>query len=231
MARTTKDEAKGGCFVRLFLLFLFLVTCGIGVAFFFIIQPQDLSDVLERDKTAKAMPARDLKVVMQNSIERGYPVTIPEAELNQWLGRKLVCAQRGGFEDDVSLDRVLVRIDDSGRAEVIMVRSFMGHPFTVSMYIQILHSKGMENTVLLHGGPFHESLPQPVCGGRFGKLPIPQGFLLLVLPAYERLAEALADELKLACEEMALIKFEDGSVILYPRVQPAAGSEQPGLPF
>ena len=72
-----------------------------------------------------------------------------------------------------------------------MERKIMGRPFTVSMFLrveQLQGSKGVKTEVHLHGGAYHESLPKPPRGGRFGKLVVPQGFLLLVMPAYEKLA-------------------------------------------
>ena len=53
-------------------------------------------------------------------------------------------------------------------------------------------------------------------GGRFGRLPVPQGFLLLVMPSFGKLAAVLAPEGDLV-QEMARIRIEDGRLILDPR--------------
>ena len=65
-----------------------------------------------------------------------------------------------------------------------------------------------------------------VKGGRFGQLVVPQGFLLLVLPAYEQLAALYRKELELGFEEMSRITLADGKLILDPR--PDGGAEIPG---
>ena len=54
-------------------------------------------------------------------------------------------------------------------------------------------------------------------GGRFGKLVVPQGFLLLVMPAYEKLVPLFREEIHLGFEEMARIKIEKNRLVLDPR--------------
>jgi hypothetical protein len=100
----------------------------------------------------------------------------------------------------------------------------MGQPLTLSMFVRVeqtLSMKGTtQTTVLRDGGPFLPELPRTeriVKGGRFGQLVIPQGFLLLVLPAYEKLATAYRKELELGFEEMSRITMSDGKLVLDPR--------------
>ena len=71
--------------------------------------------------------------------------------------------------------------------------------------------------VNFHGGPYHKRLPLLLRGGRFGKLVVPQGFLLFVLPAYQQLAELFHPETHLGFEEMAVIKIEKHRLTLDPR--------------
>ena len=51
-----------------------------------------------------------MKAVLKNAIDRGYPVTLTETEINQWLGRTLATKQGGLLAGQVSLDRVWVRL-------------------------------------------------------------------------------------------------------------------------
>ena len=114
-----------------------------------------------------------------------------------------------------------------------MERTVMGQPLTLSMYVRVeqtLSVKGTtQTTVLRDGGPFLPEIPRLgklVKGGRFGRLVVPQGFLLLVLPAYEKLANAYRRELELGFEEMSRITLGDGKLVLDPR--PDGGAEVPG---
>lgn len=218
MAENPKSRSGGGCLGKLFFLILLAAACGLGAAVYQVAQPQDLSDISGYAPLAKGAPAREMKTVLQNSIDRGYPVTLTESEINRWLERVLSAKQTGPLADRISLEGVFVRLDD-GVAEIIMERKVMGRPFTVSMFLQIEQTqgpRGIRTEVLLHGGPYHESLPNPPRGGRFGRLVVPQGFLILVLPAYQKLAAVFSEEIHLV-EEMLRINIEKNRLVLNPR--------------
>lgn len=219
MGDDSKAKSGGGCLSKLVVLFLLVAALALGSAVFFIAQPQDLTDIGGYGPRAKNGNTRDLKVVLQNAINRGYAVTLTEAEINQWLASVLTTKQEGFLGGQVSLDHVWVRLLD-GHAEVIMERTMFGRPFTVSMFLrpeQLQGLKGVENNVHLDGGPYHPDVPYPPRGGRFGKLVVPQGFLILVKPAYEKLAALFQDEIHLAFERMSRVKIERNSLVLDPR--------------
>lgn len=228
MAESSKPKSGGGCLGKLLVLILLAGFAGLAAAVLFIVQPQDLTDIAGYGPAAKTAPVRDLKAVLQSSIDRGHAVTLTENEINHWLKRTLVAKQGGVFAGQMSLERVWVRLEE-GHAEIVMERAVMGQPFTVSMFLrveQLQGLKGVETKVHLEGGPYHESLPRPPRGGRFGKLVVPQGFLLLVKPSYEKLAAAFEDEIGVI-EQMSRIKIEKGRLILDPR-EPS--NDPPGLP-
>lgn len=231
MAENAPTQAKsgGGCVAKLIVLFLLVCAAGLGAAAFFIAQPQDLDDVGGNSPASRNPTARDLKVVLRNALDRNFQVTLTESEINQWLGRVLSTRQGGALAGQVSLDRVWVRLLD-GHAEVILERRVMGRPFTVSMFVtveQIQSAKGVITEIQLHGGPYHPNLPKPPRGGRFGRLVVPQGFLLLVKPAFDKLAPLFEEELRLAFEEMARIRIEKNRLVLDP-TEPESGAL--GLP-
>ncbi|MEY3894642.1 MAG: hypothetical protein RLZZ214_161 [Verrucomicrobiota bacterium] len=219
MADSSQSNSGGGCFSKLLFLILLVAAGGLGAAIFAAIEPQDLSDLSTPAPTAKAAPVREMKVVLKNSIDRGYPLTLQEAEINQWLARTLTTKQGGFLEGKVTLDRVWVRLEE-GRIEVIMGRHFLGKPFTVSMFLQVERLEGPQGTyteIHLHGGPYHPDFPKPPRGGRFGNLVVPQGFLLLVMPAFEKLAAVFPEEIELGLREMSRITLEKGHIVLDPR--------------
>ena len=204
-----------------------------GSAVFHVAQPQDLSDV-GGYAPAPAPPSagEDLQTVLQNSVERGYALTLTEERINNWLGHTLSLKQGGLLASQASLERVCVRLED-GFAEIIMVRKVLGKPFTVSLFLKVDQFEGDQSvkTVLkLDGGPYHKDFPVPPRGGRFGKLVVPQGFLILVMPAYKKLAALFPEERRLGLDEMARIKIEKGRLILDPR-EPAPGGSLMPQPF
>lgn len=218
--KTTAPTPPRGCFSRLIVLILLLLVVGLGFSLYFMAQPQDLSDIQGYKEESRELLRRDIKSMLQKSHDTKYPVTFTEGQINQWLLGVLRSKQRGPLAELVSLDGVWVRLED-GRAELVMERKVMGKPFTVSMYLQIQQTENEDSThteVQRHGGPYHKFLPFPKCGGRFGQLPVPQGFLLLVMPSFDNLAKAFPDEIRLGFAEMTRIKIEDERLILDPRV-------------
>ncbi|MEI6818981.1 MAG: hypothetical protein WCL19_05210 [Verrucomicrobiota bacterium] len=218
MAEPQNPSWIGGCFSKLLFLILLVGLIGLGGAVYWVSQPQSLSDLGANNPRVVALPQRDLKVVVQSAIDGNSPLTLSETELNQWLGRTLAARQGGLLGEKVTLDRVWIRLE-KGRAEVILVRSLWGKPFTVSMFLgveQVDGPDGSATVVALHGGPYLKAFPNPPQGGRFGRLVVPQGLLVLVLPAYERLATAYREEIELCLRHMVLTRIEKGRVILNP---------------
>lgn len=205
---------------------MLLVSGGaLGAAFFFAAQPQDLNDIGGYGSEARKMEIRDLKAVLEIALKKGYPVTLTETEINQWIGQTLSAKQGGCFAEQVWLKRVWVRLND-GYGEVVMERTFMGKPFTISMFLkleQLQGPKGIRTEVHRHGGQYHEAVSKPLKGGRIGKLVVPQGFLLLVMPAYEKLAQACRQEIHLAFEEMVRIRIESKRLVLESRESASSG--------
>lgn len=219
MADSSKPKSGGGCIGKLLALIVLTFGCGLATALFFMMQPQDMTDIDGYGPASSGAAPRDLKTVLESALKRGYPVTLTESEINQWFNHTLVAKQGGMLASQVSLERVWVRLED-GFAEVIMERTFLGRPFTVSMFLKIEQTQGMRGIrteILRHGGPYIESVPRPMKGGRFGRLVVPQGFLLLVMPAYEKLAETYRDEIRLAFEEMARISIARKRLVMESR--------------
>lgn len=221
MADSTQSFPGGGCFSKLVFLILLVAAGGLGAAIIAAVQPQDLTDLSDPALNAKAAPVRDMKAVLKSSIDRGYPLTLQQTEINQWLARTLRTRQGGFLKEKVTFDRVWIRLEE-GQVEIVMERHFLGKPFTVSMFCQVERLEGPQGEfteIQMHGGPYHPDFPKPPRGGRFGNLVIPQGFLILVMPAYKKLAELFPEEIELALREMSRITLEKGQIVLDPREQ------------
>jgi hypothetical protein len=206
-------------------LLVFALVIGLGAALFYISQPQDLSDIggYAPSATTPASPPRDMKAVLQKSIEGDYSVTLSEIELNHWLTRELTLKQGGKLSQWVTIKRVCVRLRD-GVAEVIIERDIAGYPLTTSMFLQVEQTEtpkgGITTQIHLHGGGFSDLVTIPTRGGRFGQLIVPQGFLIMVMPDFRKIAEIFEPEINLGFRQMAMIKIEDKRLVLDPK-QPA----------
>lgn len=186
---------------------------------FFIALPQDLTDIGGREAIKNGTKPRNLNKVLRTALNRGIPVTLTEAEINLWLQKTLSAKQGGALASKISFEQVWVRLAE-GHAEVIMERSIMGKPFTVSMFVKIDQTEGEQGRhtqIEFYDRAFHADVPTLKRGGRFGKLVVPQGFLILVMPAYTKLAELYAEEIRLAFEEMSRIRIEPGRLRLESR--------------
>jgi len=223
-----KGKRKGGCISRLATLFAFLGLAALAAALYFIAQPQDTSDIEGVGPGAVGKRVRDLKVVLEKSREDGYPVTLSEEEINLYLRETLESKQGGLLADQVSLDEVMVRLEE-GKAEVVLVRRVAGRPFTVSLFVQAdsyeLPDGTIQREISMSGGPYHDTIPRPLIGGRFGRIQVPQGFIrFLTLESFSRLASVYRDpsskepalELDLI-EDMSRIEIHEGRLELDPR--------------
>ena len=224
-------KSGGGCLGLLMKLFMLAFVLGLGSAVFYIAQPQDLTDIGGYGPAAALAQRKDLKSTLQNSLDRGYEVTLSEEDINGYLSRTLAAKQGGLLGSQVSLDGAWVRLED-GRFEVVLERRILGHPLTISTYVRInqtVSPTGAPSTEgELHGGPYLKDLPLNR-GGRFGQLVVPQGFLLLVLPSLEKLAAAYKAEIELF-SSMARIRIEKDKLILDPR-EPGDLMTAPGGTF
>jgi len=231
MAKEKEKELKEktGCMGKLFGLLIFAAVVGLGAALYYISQPQDLSDIGGHapSEATPASPPRDMEAVLRKSIEGDYSVTLSETELNQWLARELTLEQGGELAEWVKMKHVWIRLRD-GVAEVIIERDVMGYPFTTSMFLQVEQTEtpkgGITTQIHLHGGAFSELTPMPTRGGRFGQLTVPQGFLIMVMPDFQKIAGIFETEIELGFQQMVRIKIEDKRLVLDPK-QPTRAAD------
>ncbi len=219
MSEAKKRSFLGGCLSKLLVLVLLAVLGGVGAAIWFAVQAQDLSDLGGHGAAMKANPPRDMKVVLQNALDRNFVVTLSEAEINQWIAATLAMRQGGVLAKEVTLDHFRVRLED-GRAELILVRTVFGKPFTVSMYFQVdKEQRGREIITSFNpsGGSFLKDYEFPRKGGRLGKLVVPQGFLHLLMPSFSKIAALYEAETELAFTRMQRVRIEEERLVLDPR--------------
>lgn len=173
--------------------------------------PQDLSDIEGRKEDAtSAPPSRNLERVLENAVTQGIKVTLSEEEINQWIAQKVAGTQEGWLAKSVSYRGTWVRLKE-GSAQVIFERQAFNRLHTIAMNIEISQDIEENNRM---------SSKINWAGGRLGQMPVPQGYLMLVMSSYEELTTALAPEirsLRSLLEGKATIEFLDGKIIFEPR--------------
>ncbi len=229
MARRKQDSSyrPRGFFFYLGVTFVAVTITGLVAALFLISLPQSLDDVDGLDSVETS--GRDVAAVLRESQQRQIPVTLTEKDINRWLARTLEVEQGGMLGGSLEFKQLAVRLTE-GQAEVVMVRELAGHTLTFSSFFSVEQKRrgdGLRTEMNIHAGP-QRRLPAVLMGGRFGRLVVPQGFLRTVMPAYENLADALAEELESGFSNMVLIRIEDKQISLDPRMPRRSSDAQPG---
>ncbi|MFD0892505.1 hypothetical protein KBB96_13850 [Luteolibacter ambystomatis] len=214
----TPAKSGGGCIGLLTKGFLAVTILGMIVALAFVYLPQDVSGIEGVGPAAVSAPKKDIKAMLRSSLERGYEVSFTEEEINGYLSRTLASKQEGLLGGNATIDGVWVSLEKDC-AEVIIERRVFGRPFTVSTFLQVeqtMQPNGRVKTeVVLHGGPYFAGT-YPYRGGRFGSLVVPQGFLRLMLPSFEKLAQAYQEELAII-PDMARIQISENRITFNPQ--------------
>jgi hypothetical protein len=206
-----EQKAKGGC-MRTVLVLALLLLAILGVLTYLTFDPQNLSDIegWREDVSPIPAPGRDLGKVLESALKGGHSATLTEREINHYLVNTLKIRQEGVFKERVELKGVWVRLTEN-RAEVIIEREIMGKKrHTISMFLEIEQRLGEKDQVTTY---VHRS------GGRFGRTEVPQGYLLIVMGAFDSLGAAYGDELAIfrqMFKGMTRVVIKEGELVLTP---------------
>jgi len=188
------------------ILLIFLIT---SIALSFL--PQDLSDLEGRAAEGEEVaPPRNIQRVLENAAQQDLVVTLTEKELNHYLSSQLSGEQDGFLKNQVSYQGAWVRLRE-GIFELIIEREAFNRPHTIAMNVEI-------EQLIEEGDKMNTKIDWR--GGRLGQLPVPQGYLLLVMPGYEELARVLKPEvraLRTLLEGKSVIEISEGKVTFTPR--------------
>lgn len=183
--------------------------------------PQDLSDLEGRSTAGEAVPpSRNIQRVLENAEAQDLAVTLTEEEVNQWLASQLKGTQGGLLESQVSYRGVWVRLRKDV-FEVIIEREAFNRSHTVAMHIefeQLLEEGDKMNTKV------------NIKSGRLGQLPVPEGYMLLVMNGYREIGRVLKEEveaLKSMLMGKSVLELSEGKMTLTPRSS-GAGGDLPG---
>ena len=244
MAKDKKQKSKerepkrsGGCFKSLVLMLLLLVIIYFGLHIYFIWQPAGTpakfnSEVMKLEvadqKIFPAIQAFDLKKIagrteiqegdsikaplvkarLKAAIDKGYPITFREEEINAWLNARLTVNQGGALSSQISARNVWVNFKQD-EMEIILERELPKEQIhMVSLFMRFERAK---NGFSISRHSSH-----------IGQVRAPGGFARLVMPAFEKLAEELSEEMKLYKNsdgqlQIYDIKLEEGKITLDPR--------------
>ncbi len=198
-------------------LCIFLVLLVIACLIYRAWTPQNMNKV-----SGYALPDRengyvqDIPGLLSRAQEANYPLFLTERDINLYLSRVVKGKQGGPIGVLARYEGVAVRLYD-GYAEIILVRTMgNGYRQTVSMYVSPSSQETLNGPVVVteYSGP--DLLGALPVGGRIGKLPVPQGYLHFIRPAFISLAEALKPELELLLDPHRPIQIRPGEMQILP---------------
>lgn len=227
-----EPKKKGGCIKKLVILVLLLIMAYLGVHIYFLWQPAGKADTVSRSiidanvagvrifPALKAYPMDHiagraeilegrtidppmLKIRLETAVERNYPITFREEEINAWLNKRIEAKQEGMLAPFVKVRGVWVDFKKD-EVEIIIERDVKGRTHVTSMFMQFNRSK--------QGYSIRRDT------SHIGQVRAPGGFARLIMPAFENLAEELAEELKPYKEKQIRdIRVEEGKITFDPR--------------
>jgi hypothetical protein len=176
-------EHRGKALKRLFILIAFLMVAGLGMGVYLSFQPQDLTTISGYSPDDRSARATDVPAMIRLAAKNRQPIVLSEKQVNE-----------------------------GGRAEFIIERKVHNIIHTSSMFLRFQRRKKEDDsfttTVRKDGGNFLSTI---LIGGRFGKLKIPQGFLLFTQDAYANLGALFEEEFQMI--EQNIIKEGAGRIV------------------
>jgi hypothetical protein len=228
-----EPKKKGGCIKRLVLLLLIIVMAYVGMHIYFLWQPAGKPDdvskavidaniagvkvfpairsypmdhIAGRGEILNGRPvaAPLLKVRLATAVERNYPITFREEEINAWLSKRLESKQGGHLAPFVKLRGVWVDFKQD-EIEIIIERELpQNRVHVASLFMKFTRSK-QGFSIQRHSS-------------QVGQVRAPGGFARLIMPAFSSLAKELEEELQPYYDKKILdIRVEEGKITLDPR--------------
>lgn len=227
-----EPKKKGGCIKKLALFLLIFVLAYLGLHIWFLWQPAGTPDSVSRSiinaKVAgvrvfpalraysmdhiagrteilegKSIDPPMLRIRLETAVERNYPITFREEEINAWLNKRLQVKQTGALAPFVKARGVWVDFKKD-EVEIIIEREIKGRTHVTSMFMQFNRSK--------QGYSIRRDT------SHIGQVRAPGGFARLIMPAFENLAKELSEELKpYEKKQIRDIHVEEGKITFDPR--------------
>ena len=150
-----------------------------------------------------------IKKRLETAINKRYPVTFREDEINIWLNNRIRLAQGGGLAQFAKAKYVWVDFKKD-EIELIIEREIFGqHTHMTSLFVEI---KAEKDGFSLNRNAAH-----------IGQVKIPGGFARLIIPAFDKMAEELSEDIEIYKDKdgktkLYDIKVEDGKITLDPRL-------------
>lgn len=177
-----------------------------GLEIFPAVQPYSVekiagrSDILE----GKSQQPTLLKQRLALAVERNYPVTFREGEINAWLAKRMNTRQEGILAPYVEVSGVWVDLKEDELELIIERKLPWANSHVTSLFMKFERTRT------------GYSISRHSC--HIGQLKLPGGFGHLLMPAYQNMVNELADELKPYYDyEIYDVRVQEGKITIDPR--------------
>lgn len=152
--------------------------------------------------------------LIERAIEGNYALTLTEEDINLHLRHTLLGHQDGPLGVLARYQDTAIKLHD-GYAEIILIRT-LGSRYkqTTSLFVTPTYQETPDGPIMTTeyvGNIFLGTLP---IGGKWGRLPLPQGFLTLDIESYKKLADALSLELNYLTDPHRPLLIKKGVLII-----------------
>lgn len=216
-------EQEGKSFRRPFSLlgnFIFLCTLGIiGVIGWVVVQtwiPQDLSTL---PGYKKAGDEANIPELLRQAVKKNVTLTLTEEDVNKYIASTLKASQHGILSSIARPNGVGVRFHE-GYMEIIIERQIASQYLqTISLFVTVIQEEDPSSPLPSTRLEYRENNEKQSYidkGGTLGSIAVPQGYMRLLLPAFENLADAYEDFLSSVIDNGRIIRISEGRIDLMP---------------
>ena len=204
---------------NLIFIFTLSIILGIGWVVYQTWLPQDLSD-LPGYRQADVAP--NIPELLRQANKKNAALTLTESDVNRYLASTLKASQNGILSPLARPNGVGIRFHDNYMEIIIERRIGISTLQTVSMYITIVQEVAGNSSLPVTRLEFCDSAEKNNVvsrGGTLGRLVVPQGYMIVLRPAFENLAHAYKDILDSIVDSGKIIRISEGRVDLLPLPQ------------
>ncbi|MDG1357930.1 MAG: hypothetical protein P8P36_07035 [Akkermansiaceae bacterium] len=177
-----------------------------GVQIFPAVRSYPVVGIAGRSDVIDGEPEQTPKVKQRLAlaVERNYPVTFREEEINAWLAKRVNMNQGGALAPYVEIRGVWVNFKEDELELIIERKLPWANSHVSSLYM------GFKRTRAGY------SISRHSC--HIGQLNLPGGFGYLLMPAFQNIVDELADELQPYHDhEIYDVRVQEGKITIDPR--------------
>lgn len=178
--------------------------------------PQDLSTLPGYKQSGGEANIPEL---LRQAVKKNVALTLTEEDVNKYIASTLKASQQGILSPIAKPNGVGIKFHD-GYMEIIIERQIASRYLqTVSLFVTVIQEENPSSPLPVTRLEYRENNEQPSYvekGGTLGRVSVPQGYMILLMPAFENLADAYQDFLSSIIDNGRIIRISKGHIDFMP---------------